>query len=101
MAKAGAAAQGWYWDPYREHEDRYFSDGQPTDLVRDGARESFDPPPDRPVPAPLVPAASDMRESRGLGDLHRAGETEGDAFSDRRMARDRAIRAMVRYGAAR
>jgi hypothetical protein len=28
-------AQGWYRDPYLVHEDRYFSDGQPTKLVRD------------------------------------------------------------------
>jgi hypothetical protein len=32
-------AQGWYRDPYSVHEDRYFSDGQPTKLVRDGGSE--------------------------------------------------------------
>ena len=41
-------AQGWHHDPYGVHEDRYFSDGQPTKLVRDGGAESYDPPPPRP-----------------------------------------------------
>jgi hypothetical protein len=36
-------AQGWYRDPYGIHDDRYFSDGQPTKLVRDGSAESYDP----------------------------------------------------------
>jgi hypothetical protein len=31
-------AQGWCRDPYLVHEDRYFSDGQPTKLVRDGGK---------------------------------------------------------------
>jgi len=44
-----AQLQGWHVDPWSRHQARYFSDGQPTDLVRDGARESTDPPP--PVPA--------------------------------------------------
>ena len=63
-------AQGWYRDPYRVHEDRYFSDGQPTKLVRDGRAESYDPPPPGPLEAELVevppsnPAdASDLRRA--------------------------------------
>jgi hypothetical protein len=36
---------GWRADPYGQHEDRYFSQGQPTRLVRDGGRESYDDPP--------------------------------------------------------
>jgi len=44
-----AQLQGWHVDPWLRHQPRYFSDGQPTDLVRDGAQESTDPPP--PVPA--------------------------------------------------
>lgn len=37
---------GWHPDPYRIHEERYVSvDGTPTKLVRDGGRESYDPPP--------------------------------------------------------
>ena len=54
-------AQGWYRDPFHRHEDRYFSDGHPTELVRDGAAETMDPPPDGPMPeavteVPLPPA---------------------------------------------
>ena len=33
--EAPMKAQGWYRDPYLVHEDRYFSDGQPTKRVRD------------------------------------------------------------------
>ena len=47
-------AQGWYRDPYKVHEDRYFSDGQPTKLVRDGGAESYDPPPPGPPETELV-----------------------------------------------
>jgi hypothetical protein len=43
-------AQGWYRDPYRVHQDRYFSAGWPTKLVRDHGQESYDLPPDRPPP---------------------------------------------------
>jgi hypothetical protein len=62
-------AQGWYADPYGVHEDRYFSDGQPTKLVRDAGIESYDPPPPRPPdvePDELAPS------SRAYGgDSHR------------------------------
>ncbi len=37
--------QGWSDDPFRLHEVRYFSEGRPTNLVRDGGRESYDEPP--------------------------------------------------------
>jgi len=46
---------GWQRDPFGRHEQRYFSQGQPTKLVRDGGIESYDPPPDTPqIPAPSV-----------------------------------------------
>jgi hypothetical protein len=48
-------AEGWYVDPFGAHEARWFSDGTPTGLVRDGGRESTDPPPDTPVSGPLEP----------------------------------------------
>jgi hypothetical protein len=41
--------QGWYRDPFGLHEDRYFTEGFATKLVRDGGRESYDLPPDLPV----------------------------------------------------
>jgi hypothetical protein len=37
--------EGWYIDPFGVHEARWFSDGSPTSLVRDGAAESGDEPP--------------------------------------------------------
>ena len=46
-------AEGWYQDPYGLHADRWFSDGSPTGLVRDGDAESNDPAPPGPVPGPL------------------------------------------------
>ena len=67
-------AQGWYRDPYSVHEDRYFSAGQPTKLVRDGRVESYDPPPPRPPGMALV----EVRYSPPTGgrDLRRADEKE-------------------------
>jgi len=42
--------RGWYQDPFRRHEARYFSAGRPTRLVRDGNVESYDDPPVWDVP---------------------------------------------------
>jgi len=39
-------AQNWCVDPYGLHEARWFSQGNPTALVRDGGVESQDPPPE-------------------------------------------------------
>jgi hypothetical protein len=48
-------AEGWYVDPYRAHEDRWYSDGNPTALVRDAGVESHEPPPSNVDPTePLV-----------------------------------------------
>ena len=53
------AAEGWYRDPYEVHQDRWFSAGVATKLVRDGGGESYDPPPDRPLPeGELIPAVT-------------------------------------------
>ena len=35
------------------------SQGKATKLVRDGGTESYDPPPDLPLPAELVPVSAD------------------------------------------
>jgi hypothetical protein len=35
--------QGWQSDPWGRHEERYFSAGKPTAIVRDGAVEGSDP----------------------------------------------------------
>ena len=62
----GQVAQGWYQDPYAIHEHRYFSAGLPTKLVRDGGHESYDAPPDGPVPdGELVPAVGSTKEAGG------------------------------------
>ena len=66
-------AEGWYHDPYGIHSDRWFSDGQPTNLVRDEGTESRDEPPPREPPLPLVPVA-EIQVSDG-SDLLRADET--------------------------
>jgi hypothetical protein len=42
--------QGWYRDPYGCHEDRWFSGGAPTSLVRDQGTESYDKPPEVQLP---------------------------------------------------
>jgi hypothetical protein len=42
------AREGWYTDPFARHEARWFSDGSPTSLVRDGGATSTDPSPDIP-----------------------------------------------------
>lgn len=77
-------AEGWYRDPFAIHEDRWMSQGRPTKLVRDGGVESYDPPPDLPLPAELVPAVSDSGEATGSGPGE-AGQEPG--YSDRRARR--------------
>jgi hypothetical protein len=73
-------AQGWYQDPYAIHEDRYLSDGVPTKLVRDDGQESYDPPPDRPLPpGRLVSAEQPDDEAMNGADLHRADEAQDGA----------------------
>lgn len=39
-------AQNWCIDPFGSHEERWFSRGMPTALVRDHCVEAQDPPPD-------------------------------------------------------
>jgi hypothetical protein len=39
----GRVKEGWYEDPADRHDYRWFSEGAPTDLVRDGAVTSRDP----------------------------------------------------------
>jgi hypothetical protein len=74
-------AEGWYKDPYRKHDDRWFSDGEPTSLVRDGEIESRDPPPDTPLPATLVPSETSNQANDGE-DLRRPDDAEREPPSD-------------------
>ena len=70
-------AQGWYRDPYGLHDDRYFSQGLPTKLVRDDERESYDPPPDRALPeADLEPAGPPDGQTADGSDLLRADQAD-------------------------
>ncbi len=73
--------QGWFVDPFGAHDARWFSQGTPTALVRDGRTESQDRPPDQPFDLPLVPA----RAAPATGpvtppsdDVRRAGEQARD-----------------------
>jgi len=67
-------AEGWYVDPYQLHDARWFSDGTPTSLVRDGEVESHDPPPDTPFTGPLEPFVGTAPS--GADDLRRADKAE-------------------------
>jgi hypothetical protein len=58
--------QGWYEDPFRLHEARYFSAGQPTKLVKDGNVESYDEPPGEGVPESGTAASSGYAVSETL-----------------------------------
>jgi hypothetical protein len=66
-------AEGWYEDPYDRHVDRWFSDGEPTSLVRDGESESRDEPPNVPPPMPLVESQPGRTPAQGI-DLQRADD---------------------------
>ena len=62
--------EGWYSDPYGVHEHRWFSDGTPTNLVRDQGRTSQDPPPqtayvDEPHPIESAPSLAEDDLRRG------------------------------------
>jgi hypothetical protein len=74
-------AEGWYRDPYRRHEARWFSDGTPTALVSDHGVESHDAPPDTPITEPLVPLAENEEEDGGA-DLLRSDAEPADRIFD-------------------
>ena len=59
------------------------SRGQPTKLVRDGGTESYDPPPDLPLPGVLVPA--DAGGSAADNDTGEAGQES--SYSNWRASR--------------
>jgi hypothetical protein len=93
-------AQGWYRDPYRLHEDRYFSAGSPTKLVRDNGSESYDPPPDEPLPGYLTPVAhieDELADGADMLRVDRAAEVQPTAASLRGQYK----RALMDYFDAR
>jgi hypothetical protein len=66
--------EGWYRDPYGLHQDRWFSAGTPTSLVRDGGTEGHDDPPGYPPAGP--PAEIPDNDRFAQDDLRRADEAE-------------------------
>jgi hypothetical protein len=56
------SAQGWYRDPFTRHEDRWYSAGTPTSLVRDDGVESQDDPPPGEQPEPLIKCPGNVLE---------------------------------------
>jgi hypothetical protein len=75
-------AEGWYRDPFHIHTDRWFSDGRPTDLVRDNGAESRDAPPPETVTSSLT--ESPQTPAVDGSDLLRADDaTAGRRFSKR------------------
>ena len=58
IAVAGGAmdVDGWHPDPYGIHEERLFTSGEPTPLVRDRGIGSVDPPPRADVESGAEPA---------------------------------------------
>ena len=81
-------AEGWYRDPYGLHDDRWFSDGRPSSLVRDEGTESHDEPPRGKPPKPLESIAeieiSDGRDLLRADDADRESEyeVERDGFNE-------------------
>ena len=75
-------AEGWYQDPYGIHEDRWYSDGHPTVLVRDAGLEASDRPPQGKAPnGPLVRSIA-HEPGAGNTDLRRADDGTQD-YSER------------------
>ena len=93
MASRGRQAQGWFRDPSGRHQDRYYSDGTPTKLVRDGSVESYDEPIGTTGTRELVPAAVTEPSCRGAEDLRRADDARRGCPAD---ASRRALDAMAR-----
>jgi hypothetical protein len=89
-------AQGWYRDPYLVHEDRYFSAGQPTKLVRDGGIETYDPPPDEAPKTGLVEV--EHGQSRDGSDLRRADDDPARAVYDPYLAALRGDLIQIKLG---
>ena len=71
-------AEGWYVDPYGIHEARWISAGKPTELVRDGGKESKDPPLSSPYAGELQ-ELPETAPSDG-SDLLRADSAESKSF---------------------
>ena len=78
-------AEGWYRDPWLVHEDRWYSAGKPTKLVRDGGVEDYDPPPAGPPKMVGLIEAEQAQPSDGR-DLRRADDPKAGASYDPKSA---------------
>jgi hypothetical protein len=67
-------AEGWYVDPFAQHQLRWFSDGNPTALVQDAGIDGHDDPPAATWDGPL----QDLDEVPTIDETLRAGD-EPDA----------------------
>jgi hypothetical protein len=67
--------EGWFTDPYAIHEARWFSDGRPTKLVRDGEVESYDEPPPG-APSVVTESLEEDPTATNGSDLIRADDAE-------------------------
>jgi hypothetical protein len=64
------------------------SQGQPTKLVRDGGTESYDPPPDLPLPGELGPAGDNSGAASGESGVPGSGEEDQEpTYSNWRASR--------------
>jgi hypothetical protein len=68
--------EGWFTDPFGRHEARWLSFGKPTKLVRDGAVEAYDEPPDEEPTNPPERIEPQVEANDGA-DLIRAGDQAG------------------------
>ncbi len=73
------AFEGWWTDPYANHEARWLSDGKPTKLVRDGGAVSHDEPPEGAFARAPEPVEPDPES--GPAELRRADDAERDGSS--------------------
>ncbi|HTX29193.1 MAG TPA: hypothetical protein VME19_19485 [Streptosporangiaceae bacterium] len=94
-------AEGWYRDPCGIHQDRWFSAGTPTALVRDQGVEGHDDPPGYPPPGPAAEIPEvDQFPADGL---RRADEQEANGGDDDReravdQASDASATGFAGYG---
>jgi hypothetical protein len=77
VTENSAAVEGWYRDPYGIHQDRWFSAGTPTALIRDQGTEGHDDPPGYPPPEPPVEIPDTDRFP--ADDFRRADDAEANA----------------------
>lgn len=67
-------AQGWHLDPFGIHEQRWISQGRPSDLVRDNGVESMDSAPDVAPSLPFVKVMADPRSMSSRDTLRADGD---------------------------